>query len=274
MDLEFLKPSQRLRVMDLVAAAGIDVSDWKSIKGGEEKAASNPKYCYEWSYQDDEKKLIVLNLWYRNLDSRDGAVIQELNLRETAENAASSPQSRRAKNMDACIQKAAELNWPLRVIICDGIQRDEESSRTKSSADRRLLDNKPWHVKSYNSRTGQCILARGEPVPKYVDQFEQDRHPAKKETITQVFERSSQVRKQVLERAKGHCEWCGAKGFATSSGSTYLETHHIQPLSENGKDSVENVVALCPNHHREAHFGKNSEELKAELLECVKKLNK
>ena len=35
----------------------------------------------------------------------------------------------------------------------------------------------------------------------------------------------------------------------------YLEVHHIIRLADDGDDSVENAIALCPNCHREAHFG-------------------
>ena len=45
--LNDIAPKEHLRVMDLVREAGIDVSDWQNFKGGAEKAASNPKYCYE-----------------------------------------------------------------------------------------------------------------------------------------------------------------------------------------------------------------------------------
>lgn len=278
MDIESLKPSERLRVMDLVAAAGIDVSDWGNFKGGKEKAASNPKYCYEWSYEDHDQQLIVLNLWYDNLELSYGEIIQRLNLRETAKHAASPPQSRRATKMDFSLQKAARLNWPLRVIVCDGTPRDDNINRAKSSADRRLLDNEEWYIKSYDSATGNCVLVRGKAIPKYIDQFEQETLPEgrgqKKETTTQIFERDPQVRKYVLERAQGFCEWCGAKGFVTSAGSVYLETHHIQPLCENGDDAVANVIALCPNHHRQAHYGENREKMKNALFECIKVPNK
>lgn len=276
MDIESLKPSERLRVMDLVASIGIDVSDWRNFKGGVEKAASNPKYCYEWSYEDHEKKLIALNLWYENLEILDGAIVQSLNLRETAKNAASPPQSRRATKMDFSLQKAARLNWPVRVIICDGSRR--EATATKSSADRRLLDNESWYVQSYSSETGDCLLVRGKATEPYIDQFELEKLPegnaARRESTTSVYERSPQVRSYVLVRAKGHCEWCGQQGFKTTSGSIYLETHHIQPLSEEGSDTVDNVIALCPNHHREAHFGENSEQLKQSLRKCVEKLSR
>jgi 5-methylcytosine-specific restriction protein A len=276
MEIETLKPSERLRVMDLVSSVGIDVSDWGNFKGGIEKAASNPKYCYEWSYEDHDKNLIVLNLWYENLSILEGKVVQKLNLRKTAENASSSPQSRRATKMDFSLQKAHRLKWPLRVIICDGIRRDEKA--TKSSAERRLLDDEQWYIQNYNSETGDCVLVRGEPATQFVDQFYSNLVPegrtGKRETTTNVYERSPQVRSYVLSRAKGHCEWCGELGFKTTSGSIYLETHHIQPLSEEGSDSVDNVIALCPNHHREAHFGENSEQFKISLAERIEMLNK
>ncbi|MBO1894255.1 hypothetical protein HNW13_000345 [Shewanella sp. BF02_Schw] len=159
MDIKFLKPTNRHRVMDLVESTGVDVSDWVNFKGGVEKAASNPKYCYEWSYEDYNKKIIVLNLWYKNLSEQDDEIVQKLNLRETARNAASSLQSRRAIKMDFSLQKAARLNWPVRVIICDGGRKDINA--TKSSADSRLLDNEQWYVKSYSSDSGDCLLVRG-----------------------------------------------------------------------------------------------------------------
>lgn len=34
----------------------------------------------------------------------------------------------------------------------------------------------------------------------------------------------------------------------------YLEVHHIKILSHGGSDSVENVVALCPNCHKKIHL--------------------
>lgn len=278
MNIEDLKPEVRLRVMDLVAEAGIDVSDWANFKGGKEKAASNPKYCYEWSYENTVKELIVLNLWYDNLEYLDGDIVQRLNMRKVAKDVTSSAQSRRAIKMDFSLQKADRTGWPIRVVICDGVQREQKTDRTKSTAESRLLDPEVWHLRSYDSDSGDCLLVRGQPLPKYVDQFEPMEVPEgdakRKDATSQVFERSAQVRNYVLSRAKGECEWCGSKGFETRAGSIYLETHHIQPLSENGSDTVLNVIALCPNHHREAHFGKDAESFKDELLRVVAKLNK
>jgi len=192
------------------------------------------------------------------------------------ENALSSPQSRRAIKMDLSLQKAARLNRPVRVIICDGPPRDAKA--TKSSADKRLLDAEPWHIQSYDTKTGDCVLVRGNATTQYIDQFDIKALPegrgAKKESISTVYERSSEVRNYVLSRSKGICEWCGEEGFQTSSGSLYLETHHIQSLSENGGDTVDNVIALCPNHHREAHYGVDRDNLKKAMHKRVIMLNK
>lgn len=277
MKIEELKPKNRLRVMDLLAEARIDVSDWGNFKGGESKAASNPKYCYEWSYENTDEKIIVLNLWYENLEYEGGEIVQRLNMRKVADDVSTSAQSRRAIKMDFSLQKAARLSWPVRVIICDGVQREQKAERTKSIADSRLLDSEVWHIHSYDSDTGDCLLVRRKPAQKYVDQFEQFEIPegeAKtREATGLVFQRSSQVRNYVLSRAAGKCEWCGVEGFETRSGSIYLETHHIQPLSEKGSDTADNLIALCPNHHREAHFGKGSSEFRVSMLQVIKRRN-
>lgn len=278
MDFEFLRPYERLRVMDLLQQVGIDVSDWGNYKRGEENAASNPKYCYEWTFQDHEKELIVLNLWYDNLEMRGNSIIQRLNMKETAEDVTSSPQRRRAYDMDFALQKAARLNWPLRVIICDGVQRIDTPDQKRSKTETRMLDHELWTLESYDGDSGDCILVRGPVTEKYVDQFHESisfsAPVSKTQGVASKYSRSASVRKHVLERARGRCEFCGAVGFKTLSGSIYLETHHIIPLSESGDDSTANVVALCPNHHREAHYGENSESFREKLSACISELNK
>jgi 5-methylcytosine-specific restriction protein A len=77
------------------------------------------------------------------------------------------------------------------------------------------------------------------------------------------------VRDKALLRAGGNCEYCGEQGFQMADGNIYLETHHIVPLSEGGKDFVTNVSALCANHHRQAHHGKNAVEMRRALLKRI-----
>lgn len=74
---------------------------------------------------------------------------------------------------------------------------------------------------------------------------------------TTVFVRNADVVAEVLVRAKGYCEQCknAAPFLRAKDGTPYLEVHHIVQLSQGGEDSVSNAIALCPNCHREAHFG-------------------
>ena len=65
----------------------------------------------------------------------------------------------------------------------------------------------------------------------------------------------------IVERAKrlsaGKCQDCGqfAPFINKVTKEPFLEVHHIVPLSEGGEDSINNVVALCPNCHRKRHYG-------------------
>jgi len=61
----------------------------------------------------------------------------------------------------------------------------------------------------------------------------------------------------VLSRANGICENCDkpAPFIRRRDGTPYLEVHHIIQLSKGGNDTINNAVAICPNCHRELHFG-------------------
>ncbi|WDV48183.1 HNH endonuclease signature motif containing protein [Clostridiaceae bacterium M8S5] len=74
---------------------------------------------------------------------------------------------------------------------------------------------------------------------------------------TTVYKRNPDVIVEVLERANGYCEKCGSKApfHRASDNSPYLEVHHNVPLAEGGTDTVDNAIAVCPNCHRELHYG-------------------
>lgn len=104
-----------------------------------------------------------------------------------------------------------------------------------------------------------------EPPPEFVDQFTELETAAKREATVLIRERSAAVRQTVLRRAKGICELCGERGFFTSSGSMYLETHHVISLADDGPDHEANVVAICPQDHRRAHFAADRDEIRVRL---------
>jgi 5-methylcytosine-specific restriction protein A len=75
--------------------------------------------------------------------------------------------------------------------------------------------------------------------------------------VSKSYQRNPDVVAEVLFRAAGKCERCnGIAPFARrSDGSPYLEVHHKVQLAHGGDDTIENAIALCPNCHRELHFG-------------------
>jgi len=94
--------------------------------------------------------------------------------------------------------------------------------------------------------------------------------PGRTSTTSSRYQRDEKVRRFVLERAKGICEYCGELGFLLPDGNHYLEAHHIIALAEQGPDTVDNVIALCPSDHREAHYGKRAVALENEMIEIIK----
>ena len=80
--------------------------------------------------------------------------------------------------------------------------------------------------------------------------------PGKHYTQVIAFRRNPDVVAEVLKRASGKCEKCKKDApFMTRKKRPYLEIHHKIQLANNGDDTVKNAIALCPNCHREAHYG-------------------
>lgn len=82
--------------------------------------------------------------------------------------------------------------------------------------------------------------------------------PGKKigEATKNVYQRSAIVRRYVLARAAGACERCDTPApFTNKTGEPFLEPHHIRRLSDGGPDDPRHMAGLCPNCHREAHYG-------------------
>ncbi len=76
--------------------------------------------------------------------------------------------------------------------------------------------------------------------------------------LTKSYKRNPDVVAYALLSANGICDNCNnnAPFIRKSNDEPYLEVHHIISLLEGGTDTIDNVVALCPNCHRMTHYGK------------------
>ncbi|WP_174935304.1 HNH endonuclease [Burkholderia lata] len=91
-------------------------------------------------------------------------------------------------------------------------------------------------------------------------------------TVTQI-RRDPLVKAWVLAQANGTCECCSEPApFKGADGLPYLEVHHVRKLAELGPDLVSNTVAVCPNCHRELHYGENARQLVERLYARLPRL--
>ncbi|MBI9108910.1 MAG: HNH endonuclease [Spirochaetales bacterium] len=89
-----------------------------------------------------------------------------------------------------------------------------------------------------------------------------DASPQVKLRYSKIIERGSIA--ETYKKDKVYkCEICNAMGicqppFIKKNDTPYAETHHIIPVSELKKGSLSklNLLCVCPNHHRQLHYGK------------------
>ncbi len=74
----------------------------------------------------------------------------------------------------------------------------------------------------------------------------------------------------VRRRAENRCQLCGGPApFLDLAGRPYLEAHHIEAHPETGRDTLENLVALCPNCHRRVHVRREPQDIRR-LVEAAR----
>lgn len=97
----------------------------------------------------------------------------------------------------------------------------------------------------------------------------------KAENNTTTYKRNRQVAINAIVRNGYECEIDPSHNlFLKKDGRKYIEVHHLIPMSAQKdfeKDGIsldieENICCLCPNCHREIHYGRNKKELIAKLL--------
>lgn len=72
---------------------------------------------------------------------------------------------------------------------------------------------------------------------------------------TKYYERNEAIKLVAKMLANGECQLCEQPApFVDQKGIPFLESHHIIWLSNNGPDTLENSIALCPNCHSKMHI--------------------
>jgi len=107
-------------------------------------------------------------------------------------------------------------------------------------------------------RHAAAIRAAGSPTPSG------NVAPKKVECKVHVHLRDPAIVDAVRKIAAGHCELCARPApFHTQDNTPFLEVHHVITLANNGPDTLDNAVALCPNCHRFMHHASDEDRSKA-----------
>lgn len=261
--LRDLKPTTRQRVRDIVDRLGIVMTT-----------------KFDWCFSNQGGPYLV-NIWHDNMDEENGEIYFVDRTSDWAEEnraTAVQVQLNRASAVSSLIHTAYYTKAPLNVAILDGI-RKTVGLRETSKAKQRELDSVLWYP-HHRGADGRIRVIRGKPQPADFDPYneEQPQQEQKQTSVpppptkvsgssTAIFERDSEVVKAVKQRAvNGCCEFCGKEGFKTASGGFYLEAHHVIPLNCRGPDDVRNVVAICADDHRRAHFGEDRHAVRDKMI--------
>lgn len=82
-----------------------------------------------------------------------------------------------------------------------------------------------------------------------------------------TYKRDNKTVAQLKILRNFECQICGTK-IKKGKGGFYIEAAHIKPKSLRGRETPDNILILCPNHHKEFDFGTRK------ILEHTKELIK
>ncbi|MBC6431445.1 hypothetical protein FM036_11770 [Nostoc sp. HG1] len=70
-----------------------------------------------------------------------------------------------------------------------------------------------------------------------------------------IIKRYKKIIDELKDKYNNQCQFENCKfTFQKVNGSFYSEGHHLIQLSKKGSQKADNVVILCPNHHRMLHY--------------------
>ncbi len=73
-----------------------------------------------------------------------------------------------------------------------------------------------------------------------------------KARLGEAARRSPRLRAELQEMYEGRCQ-IGDFDSRARYNADVVDTHHIQYISRGGDDALDNIVVICPNHHRAIH---------------------
>ena len=102
---------------------------------------------------------------------------------------------------------------------------------------------------------------------KLID-FEKNK-PEKIEINGKTYKRHNYLMAMVKKYRDYKCQFCSTT-ILKANGEYYIEACHIKPKAKGGKDSLDNILILCPNCHKLFDYGELSDEEKSNATYSIK----
>lgn len=116
----------------------------------------------------------------------------------------------------------------------------------------------------------ECLAKEASRYNEEIYQHTKSNESFYQKTVTKTFSRDPYIAAYVKDLANGICVLCEKNApFKDKHGNPFLHSHHINYLSQGGKDVIDNCIVVCPNCHAKIHTLKLSKD-KEKLLEKVK----
>ncbi|MDF2188315.1 HNH endonuclease [Paraflavitalea sp. CAU 1676] len=82
------------------------------------------------------------------------------------------------------------------------------------------------------------------------------------------YKRNNYIITLIKKLGNYQCQICNHK-ILKRDGSSYIEAAHIQAKHNHGHETLENIILLCPNHHKEFDLGSTTIDRKNNTLEIT-----
>lgn len=124
------------------------------------------------------------------------------------------------------------------------------------------VDEKSFeHYLEHQRRIAQTMS--GAALKAKAEEQSSKKRVAHRSVMSDTYIRDPYIARYAKERANSVCQLCEMPApFVDENDMPYLESHHIVWLSQEGEDTIENTVALCPNCHRRMHVLKRELDVK------------
>ncbi len=176
------------------------------------------------SYKEDKTKRLTGQIGYSYYDISLAEKIVKDELIELVKSGAQKNEFNKLRNIYTYI---TGKEFDLDLINADEIEQQELISFFKESDKAKIIED-------------LSNLKESETETVYVNQ--------------KTYKRDNKTIAQLKIIRDFKCQICGTK-IIKKNGEFYIEAAHIKPKHKKGRETPDNILILCPNHHKEFDYG-------------------